>query len=163
MCKLHLLTWVLTSIATQGWQQAAWLGHQFAVPVLLEDNHLVLTRQSAFLFLERRPVTRVSVPTWLHDVMAWLVLLYKRLVTAHCTKIPDISISSCWRRSLAFMVWSCWGFSVMIWMVLVYSFWRLAPETTKRLTQQMILNFSTQKGMEANNLEADINTNKNIL
>jgi hypothetical protein len=40
----------------------------------------------------------------------------------------------------------------MIWMVLVCSLWWVAPEVTKELPQQMILNFSTQKGMGAKNL-----------
>jgi hypothetical protein len=128
------------------------LGHQFSVPVLLEDKHLVLTRQNVFLFLEMRPVTRVSVPMWLHGVMAWLVHLYKRLVAAHCTKTADISISSCWRCSLAFMVRSCGGFSVMIWTVLVCSFWQVAQVATKELTQQMILNFLHRREWGANNL-----------
>ena len=163
VCKLQLLAWVLTSIATHGQEQAAWVGHQFPIPVLLEDNHLVLTRQSILLFLERRPVTMVSVPTWMHGVMAWLVHLYKRLLAAHCTKTPDISISSCCRCSLAFMVRSCWGFSVTMWTVLLCSFWRVAPEATKEVTQQMILNYSTQEGMGGQQYGADFVIHSRII
>ena len=143
---------MLTGIASDGQEQAAWLGHQFPVPVLLEDNYLVLTRQSVFLFLENRSVTRVSVPAWLYSVMTWLVHLYERLVATHCTQKPDISISSCWRYSVASMVESCWGFSVMIWTVPVCSFWQVPPGATTELNMQMILNFSAQEGMGANNL-----------
>jgi len=40
----------------------------------------------------------------------------------------------------------------MIWKVLVCSFWWVAPVSTKELTQQMTLNFSTQEEIGANNL-----------